>query len=62
MVSVPPNIVQAATTQTTTVYEGAEVTLRCIADGYPPPMIKWVRPNGMALPLPGNPYAIKVRF
>jgi limbic system-associated membrane protein len=59
IVLLPPNIIQRATTQTTTVSEGADVKLQCVADGYPEPKIKWVRPNGRALPLPGLPFAIQ---
>jgi len=58
VVMVPPTIINSLTTQTVTKQEGSDYTLTCAANSYPDPIIKWVRPNGMALPLPGDPFSI----
>ena len=60
--SVPPNIIHSDTTQTHTIREGEDVMLTCRAEGFPEPKIKWVRTNGLSLPIPGSPYSYQVSW
>ena len=42
----PPDIIDKETSKDTTVKEGQDVTLSCIASGHPKPNIKWIREDG----------------
>ncbi|CRK97385.1 CLUMA_CG010775, isoform A [Clunio marinus] len=48
-VVVPPNIDDAHTSTDVVVREGANVTLRCRANGSPPPTIRWKRDDNMKI-------------
>nr|XP_045586955.1 lachesin-like [Procambarus clarkii] len=45
-VHVPPDIINDLTSSDTTINEGDTVHLRCVAEGYPSPEIKWKREDG----------------
>ncbi|XP_050720024.1 basement membrane-specific heparan sulfate proteoglycan core protein-like [Eriocheir sinensis] len=50
-VHVPPDIINDETSSDTTVNEGDSVTLRCVAEGYPKPEIKWKREDNRRITL-----------
>lgn len=52
LVSYPPTILSSAINHT--VNESSRTTLRCKADGYPPPKIRWSRPSGSQVSLSNN--------
>jgi len=56
VVLIPPNMIMSSTTLTRKTEEGQDVSMECNADGFPVPTIKWVRPNGKALPPPINAF------
>lgn len=48
----PPTILSSAINHT--VNESSRTTLQCIANGYPPPMIRWSGPSGSNISLPND--------
>ncbi|XP_053641723.2 lachesin [Cherax quadricarinatus] len=48
-VHVPPDIINELTSSDATINEGDTVNLRCVAEGYPTPEIKWKREDGRGI-------------
>ncbi|XP_017494254.1 PREDICTED: limbic system-associated membrane protein-like, partial [Rhagoletis zephyria] len=53
-VVVPPDIIDEESSDDVTIVEGANVTLKCRAKGYPQPNIEWRREDGNRVPLGGS--------
>lgn len=55
-VRTPPRILESLSTPKIETEEGAEIILRCTADGYPRPTITWTRQNDGILPEGGKTF------
>lgn len=47
--TVPPDIIYEQTSSDTTINEGDSVSLRCVAEGFPRPEVKWKREDGRGI-------------
>ena len=57
-----PDILYNETSNDTIVAEGASVTLRCEARGYPEPIVTWRREDGAPIVLRNNPTPIRIKM
>ncbi|XP_043220308.1 lachesin-like isoform X1 [Amphibalanus amphitrite] len=51
----PPDIVLKESSDDMSLHEGEDATLRCVARGYPKPLIKWFKEDGSGQPLVSSP-------
>ncbi|UYV72580.1 hypothetical protein LAZ67_9003846 [Cordylochernes scorpioides] len=49
--AIPPKVDEALTSSDSDVREGADIALRCVASGHPPPTITWRREDGQNISL-----------